>query len=77
MRLGFRKELDAAPEGTDGEALYQRQVDAHYAQCGAINLAMRLEVDAVIDPAETRRGLAHGLAGARIGAPRAGGLDPW
>ena len=77
VRLGYRKELEALPEGPQREALYQRHVDEHYAKGKAINMAATLEIDAVIDPAQTREWLSRGLASARIGAPRPGGVDPW
>jgi acetyl-CoA carboxylase carboxyltransferase component len=77
VRLGYRKELEAVPAGPQREALYQRHVDEHYAKGKAINMAATLEIDAVIDPAETRDWLARGLASARVGARVAGGVDPW
>jgi len=77
VRLGYRKELDAAPDGPQREALYRRHVDEHYAKGKAINMAATLEIDAVIDPAETRDWLARGLASARIGERVPGGVDPW
>ncbi len=77
VRLGYRKELEAAPEGPQRDALYQRHVDEHYAKGKAIHMAATLEIDAVIDPAETRAWLARGLASARIGERQAGGVDPW
>jgi acetyl-CoA carboxylase carboxyltransferase component len=77
VRLGYRKELEAVPEGPEREALYQRHVDEHYAKGQAINMAATLEIDAVIDPADTRQWLARGLASARIGERSAGGIDPW
>ena len=77
VRLGYRKELEAVPEGPQRDALYQHHVDEHYAKGQAINMAATLEIDAVIDPAETRRWLARGLASARV-APAAGpAIDPW
>jgi acetyl-CoA carboxylase carboxyltransferase component len=77
VRLGYRKELEAAPEGPQRDALYQRHVDEHYTKGKATNMAATLEIDAVIDPAETRAWLARGLASARIGERRVGGVDPW
>ena len=77
VRLGYRKELDAVPEGPEREALYQRHVEEHYAKGQAINMAATLEIDAVIDPAETREWLVRGLASAKIGAPVKAGIDPW
>ena len=77
VRLGYRKELEAAPAGTERDALFQRHVDQEYAKGKAINMAATLEIDAVIDPAETRRWLARGLASARVAAPVSRGIDPW
>jgi len=42
-----------------------------------INMAATLELDAVIDPAETRRWLAAGLASARCTDAASRGIDPW
>ena len=77
VRLGFRKELEAAPPGAEREALFAqllaRQVDAG----SAINMATTLEIDAVIDPADTRAWLLRGLAGARLREQPARFIDPW
>ena len=77
VRLGYRKELEAAPEGRERDAVFQRHVDEHYAKGKAINMAATLEIDAVIDPAQTRRWLARGLDSARIAERGGGGIDPW
>jgi acetyl-CoA carboxylase carboxyltransferase component len=87
VRLGYRKELAAAPPGPQRDALYQELVDRQYANGTAVNMASTLEIDAVIDPAQTRWWLAQGLAAARPldnvgasgGGPRAGArfVDPW
>jgi acetyl-CoA carboxylase carboxyltransferase component len=77
VRLGFRKELDAAPEGEAREALYRELVDRQYANGRAINMAATLEIDAVIDPAHTRRWLAQGLASAKVGPRMPGAIDAW
>jgi acetyl-CoA carboxylase carboxyltransferase component len=86
VRLGFRKELAAVPEGPERDALYQQLVDRQYANGAAINMASTLEIDAVIDPAQTRTWLSQGLASARVaarvaeaGASGSGGrfIDPW
>ncbi|MGM9483356.1 carboxyl transferase domain-containing protein [Roseateles sp. NT4] len=66
VRLGFRKELEALPAGPEREALFQRLVAQQYSNGEAMNLAATLEIDAVIDPAETRSWLARGLASAII-----------
>jgi acetyl-CoA carboxylase carboxyltransferase component len=65
VRLGFRKELEAAAEGANGaqtrDALYQQLVARQYANGSAINMATTLEIDAVIDPADSRAWLVRGL----------------
>ena len=78
VRLGWRKELDAAPEGPQREALYQQLVARQYEAGQALNMAATLEIDAVIDPADTRGWLARGLASAHA-TPRHGVavIDAW
>ena len=61
VKLGYRKELEAAPEGAPREALYKQLVEQQYAAGSAINMATTLEIDAVIDPASTRDWLLQGL----------------
>ena len=78
VRLGFRKELEAAaPE--EREALLDRLVAEAIAKGQALNMASHLEIDDVIDPAETRSWLQRGLssvAGKPL-APRRGFVDAW
>ncbi len=72
VRLGFRKELEAVPEGTERDALFKTLVDQQYRNGEAMNMATTLEIDAVIDPAETRAWLVDGLASvANMGIPAA------
>ena len=68
VRLGFRKELEAV-EGAAREALFQRLVEEALARGQALNMASHLEVDDVIDPAQTRAWLLRHLR-ALEGAPR-------
>ena len=79
VRLGYRKELAAAAEGAERDALFRQRVDRQYADGAAINMASTLEIDAVIDPAQTRTWLAQGLASARPLAADAPArfIDPW
>jgi len=62
VRLGFRKELQAQPEGLQREALFQRLVNEAVERGQALNMASHLEIDEVIDPAETRDWLLRQLA---------------
>ena len=78
VRLGYRKELEAVPEGAQREALFDELVAGQYAAGQAMNMAATLEIDAVIDPAETRAWIARGLASsARTPPPAAGFIDAW
>ena len=61
VRLGYRKELEALPEGSEREALFEQLLAQQYDNGSAINMAATLEIDAVIDPAETRAWLVAGL----------------
>ncbi|MDP3086459.1 MAG: carboxyl transferase domain-containing protein [Rubrivivax sp.] len=78
VRLGFRKELEAAP-ADERDALFQRLVDAAIERGQALNMASHLEIDDVIDPADTRPWLLRGLAAAcaRELPPRRGFIDTW
>ena len=79
VRLGYRKELEAAPEGPAREALFQKLLARQYEDGCALQMAATLEIDAVIDPAETRAVVARVLSGAASKKPPEGGLmvDTW
>ena len=79
VKLGYRKELEAALDDPARDALHAKLVAEQYERGGALNIAATLEIDAVIDPADTRAWLARGLDSAR---PRERGneqrfVDPW
>ena len=79
VRLGFRKELEAVAAGPERDALFDRLVAQQYANGSALNMAATLEIDAVIDPAETRTWIGRGLdrvTGAPRPAPRRA-IDTW
>ena len=63
VRLGYRKELEAQPDATAREALFQQLLAQEYAKGSALNMAATLEIDAVIDPADTRDWVQKGLRG--------------
>ncbi|MGE0484255.1 MAG: carboxyl transferase domain-containing protein [Gammaproteobacteria bacterium] len=58
--LGFRKELEAAPDEAARKALNDELVAALYAKGKGVSVAGAFEIDAVIDPAETRAWLVRG-----------------
>ena len=67
VRLGYRKELEALPDGPQRQALFEELLARQVANGSAVQMATTLEVDAVIDPADPRHWLAQGLASARTG----------
>ncbi|MDB5874037.1 MAG: biotin carboxylase, partial [Ramlibacter sp.] len=79
VKLGFRKELEAAAPGAARDALYQQLVARQYENGQALNMAATLEIDAVIDPADTRGWLTRGLASTVRTAATAGPrhIDTW
>lgn len=78
VRLGYRKELEAEPEGPKRDALFERLLAQQVANGSAVQMATTLEIDAVIDPAHTRDWLVRGLAGAKVSAHRPGRfIDTW
>jgi acetyl-CoA carboxylase carboxyltransferase component len=82
VRLGFRKELEAA-QASGGEeareALFRSLVAQAIERGRALNMASHLEIDEVIDPAETRAWLVRHLAvaAARPLPPRRPFIDAW
>lgn len=80
VRAGFKKELEATKDPAEREALYEKLVAQLYEQGKAINMAAHLEIDAVIDPADTRKWIVRGLNSAAARTTPATGhnyIDPW
>jgi len=78
VRLGYRKELEAEPEGLARQALFDRLLAQHVEAGQAVHMAETLEIDAVIDPADTRDWLCKGLAAAKVDTDRAPRfIDAW
>ncbi|HEY7900198.1 MAG TPA: carboxyl transferase domain-containing protein [Caulobacteraceae bacterium] len=78
VRLGYRRELEAEADPAARQALFDKLLGALYARGRATNVAASLEIDAVIDPADTRRWIVDGLkaCGPRH-APRRRFVDAW
>ena len=64
VRLGYRKELEAETDPLKKTALFEKLLAALYEKGRAIEAATHLEIDAVIDPADTRRHVSRALAAA-------------
>jgi len=77
---GFKKELEAIKDPAEREATYKFFVEQAYAMGKAMNMASYLEIDSVIDPAETRRWIMRGLKSATAPPSIDKGrdfIDPW
>ena len=61
VKAGFKKELAAIEDPAEREKVYNDMVAMGYAKGKAINMAACMEIDAVIDPADTRKWLMRGL----------------
>jgi acetyl-CoA carboxylase carboxyltransferase component len=80
VKHGFKRELDAIQDPAERERTYKFYVDIAYAMGKAINMASYMEIDSVIDPAETRRWILRGLKSAGPPAARQSGqsfIDAW
>ncbi|MWV16302.1 carbamoyl-phosphate synthase large subunit [Pseudomonas sp. L-22-4S-12] len=77
VRLGFAKELAAQADAAAQQALFDKLVAKAYEQGKGLNMASYLEIDAVIDPAETRAWLLRGLNAAPRPAARTGKKRPF
>ena len=79
VRLGFAKELAAQPDAESRQKMFDTLVAKAYDQGKALNVASYLEIDAVIDPQETRAWLIRGLnSTSRIQSEEGGKfVDTW
>lgn len=79
VRLGFKKELEAVPDGPERKALFEKLVAQSYERGHAINTAAAVEIDAVIDPAQTRKWIVQGIGSADVRSrrERRAFIDAW
>lgn len=79
VRLGYRREMEAIEDPQERDAFYRKMVDRYYENGKATNMASFLEIDAVIDPAETRHWITRGLKSLPPSRPRAKRpfIDTW
>lgn len=80
VKAGFKKELAAIDDPQKREELYEFLVAQLYERGKAINMAAYLEIDAVIDPADTRKWIMQGLKSAPAPQPNSAShsyIDPW
>ncbi|HTJ46370.1 MAG TPA: carboxyl transferase domain-containing protein [Kofleriaceae bacterium] len=79
VRVGMRKQLDAIADPAAREQMAQALIAEAHRRGTAINMASLWELDAVIDPAETRAWILHGLVSttAPEAPPRRRFVDTW
>lgn len=76
VRLGFRKELDAIADPDERDALEAKLIASAYERGSALNMASHMEIDEVIDPADTRKRLGAMLRAYPEPAQRTGKKRP-
>ena len=80
VRLGYRKELAAETDPAARQALFEKLVGKMYENGKALSVASVVEIDAVIDPMETRAWLVRGLKACPVPPKRPGKkrmVDTW
>lgn len=81
VTLGYRRELEAVSDPEEKKVLYDQLVDKMYQQGKAIKVAETLEIDAVIDPVDTRSWILAGLRSAKMrpskSSPNRPMVDTW
>lgn len=79
VRLGYAKDLAAEPAGEARDRLFQKLVERHVEAGRAESAAAHVELDAVIDPAETRSWIVRTLelSDLRTRTSRARFVDSW
>lgn len=76
VRLGYGKELDAAGSDEERQEMFDRHLARMMERGKAISVASKLEVDAVIDPAETRSWLVNAWRSTPLPEKRLGKKRP-
>ena len=82
VKLGYRKELAAIEDPAQREQAYQNMVAMAYDMGKATNMAAQFEIDAVIDPVDSRKWIMNALRAAPKPQPREKKkkrpcVDPW
>jgi len=61
VKLGYKRELEAEPDPASRQARYEELVRQAYEVGSALSVASLMEIDAVIDPKDTRQWITHTL----------------
>ena len=73
VKSGFKRELEAIEDPDQREDLFNQLLAQMYEKGKAINMASYLEIDSVIDPADTRRWI---MQGPEVSTPRSSRCRP-
>ena len=76
VRLGYRKELEAVADEAERAELEAQLIARAYENGSALNVASHVEIDDVIDPADTRRHILAVIGEGRSWRDRAGKKRP-
>lgn len=76
VRLGYRKELDAVPDEKERAELEATLIAKAYENGSALNMASHVEIDDVIDPADTRHRILAVIGETRTWRHRPGKKRP-
>jgi acetyl-CoA carboxylase carboxyltransferase component len=77
VNIAFKNQLAEVEDPAEREAMFQQLVGLAYQRGKAINTASYLEIDDVIDPADTRRWLVRGLQSAPVTRRFRRMIDTW
>lgn len=77
VKLGFRRELEAIEDPAARQEAFDHMVAAAYRHGEALNMAAHLEIDDVIDPAETRRRVLAAFRADRSERRGRSNVDTW
>jgi acetyl-CoA carboxylase carboxyltransferase component len=80
IKAGFKKELAAIEDPQEREKLYERLLAQLRERGKAVNIASYLEIDSVIDPADTRKWIMQGIKSVPTRHTHEAGhsfIDPW
>jgi acetyl/propionyl-CoA carboxylase alpha subunit len=79
VHLAYKRELEAIEDPDERQAFFDKRVASRYRKGEAVNIASYFELDAVIDPAESRSWIARGLQATAKTSRKGSGrfIDTW
>ncbi len=79
VQLAYKKELEAIEDSDERQAFFAERVASRYRKGKAVFIASYFELDAVIDPAETRSWIVKGLRATATSTGKGSGrfIDTW